>query len=329
MTSFGQLVVSNGNDDGPNSLRDAVAQANTLTGVNTITFNGNFVITLTSGEIEITEDIIITGNGTTGTIIDGASNNARLFNITGGASSTITMITFRNAIEAGDGGAIALSNAGLITISDCDFTNNTAGGSGGGGAIASTDSDLTIMSSSFIGNAATGAGGSGGAVYQATSGLLTIEGSLFSENTAIRAGGAVEVDSNGDIIFNNLVFDTNTAGPSPGNGGAFHITGEANSTITGGSANNNIAANEGGGFWNGTGLMTISDVDFENNSANGDDNGASGGGAIFNEGGDITIDAASRIVGNFATGGTSGSGGGVLVAGGSFAATGTEIVSNF
>lgn len=329
MTSFGQLIVANGNDNGSNSLRDAVTQANTLVGPNTITFNGNFVVTLTSGEIEITEDLVITGNGTTGTIIDGASNNSKLFSITGGTTSTITMMTLRNAAETGNGGAIALSNAGLVTISDCVFTDNTAGGSGGGGAIASADSDLTITNSSFTGNTATGAGGSGGAVYQATSGTLTIGGSQFSANTAIRAGGAVEVDSDGDIVFNNLVFDANSAGPSPGNGGAFHITGAANSTITGGSANNNIAANEGGAFWNGTGLMTIADVDFENNNANGDDSGASGGGALFNEGGDMTTDANTRIAENFATGGASGSGGGVLVAGGSYTATGTEIVSNF
>lgn len=77
--SFGQIV-TNGDDAGPGSLRDAVAQANANAGADVITFNGNFTVNLTSGEILVTDDVTITGNGTGNTIIDGSSNSGRIFN---------------------------------------------------------------------------------------------------------------------------------------------------------------------------------------------------------------------------------------------------------
>ena len=66
----------------------------------------------------------------------------------------------------------------------------------------------------------------------------------------------------------------------------------------------------------------------DGNNADGDDSGASGGGGIFNEGGDITTDADTSITNNEAVAGASGSGGGLLIAGGSYTATGTTITGN-
>ena len=115
---------------------------------------------------------------------------------------------------------------------------------------------------------------------------------------------------------------------SPGNGGGIHISGGDDSFITGGTISGNAAANEGGGLWNGSGVMTITGTTISDNNADGDDSGASGGGGIFNEGGTVTTDADTAITNNVAVAGASGSGGGVLVAGGSFEATGTTITGN-
>jgi fibronectin-binding autotransporter adhesin len=115
--TFGQIV-TNGDDAGPGSLRDAVAQANANAGADVITFNGNFIVNLTSGEILVTDDVTITGNGTGNTIIDGSSNSGRIFNfqmdggIISGATSTLEAITIQNGSLTGTadgGGAIYIS----------------------------------------------------------------------------------------------------------------------------------------------------------------------------------------------------------------------------
>ena len=95
----------------------------------------------------------------------------------------------------------------------------------------------------------------------------------------------------------------------PGNGGGLHITGAGNVTISGGTVNGNTATLEGGGLWNGTGVMNVTSTTIDGNTSSG--NGADDGGAgIFNNGGTLVLDTA-MITNNSATG-TSGSGGGIL-----------------
>jgi len=69
--------------------------------------------------------------------------------------------------------------------------------------------------------------------------------------------------------------------------------------ITGGTVNGNTAAAEGGGVWNGSGIMNIMTVTIDGNTANG--SGADqGGGGVFNNGGTINI-SYSTISNNNAT----------------------------
>jgi len=98
-----------------------------------------------------------------------------------------------------------------------------------------------------------------------------------------------------------------TGAGAPGNGGGLHISGDSEVNITGGTSSNNIAANEGGGLWNGAGVMTIDGTNFNGNSASGA-MAANGGGAIFNNAGTLTILNNSEFNGNLADG-ASGSGG--------------------
>ena len=72
--SYGQYVVMNSNDAGPGSLRQAVIDANAAAGPNTVTFNANYTINLTTGQIVINDDLTITGTGMGNTIIDGTGN---------------------------------------------------------------------------------------------------------------------------------------------------------------------------------------------------------------------------------------------------------------
>lgn len=349
MVSYGQLIVTNSNDSGPGSLRDAVGEANDSPGINEIIFDANYTIALTSGEILVTDNLTITGSGVGNTVIDASSNSDRIFNfqidggLLGGGSSILQEITLTGGTAAGTtdgGGAIIVDVDGGIlpytfSITNSEFSSNTSAsessGDGGGGAIYVNGAILEVNGSTFTDNMASAATGSGGAIfYRSDAGFtaLSVTNSTFDTNTAGRAGGAIEIASADDLMFTDVGFTGNAAMGTPGNGGALHISGAANSTFTGGTIAGNSAGNEGGGLWNGSGTMTITGTTIDGNNADGNDSGASGGGGIYNEGGDIITLAGTMIINNVATTGASGSGGGLLIAGGSFVATETSITGN-
>lgn len=329
--SFGQIV-TNGDDAGPGSLRDAVAQANANAGADVITFNGNFTVNLTSGEILVTDDVTITGNGTGNTIIDGSSNSGRIFNfqmdggIIAGASSTLDAITIQNGSITGTadgGGAIFVSANDIVapsslTIVNCDFNNNSTesdtSGDGGGGAIYASDVSLDITGTEFNNNIATAASGSGGAIYYESQSVLTtfsLVNSDLTGNIAGRAGGAIETNTPNVLTITNVTFDGNQATGTPGNGGALHNTGISDTNVTGSTFINNIAGSEGGALWNQAGgTMTVNASTVTGNEAQGNDS-SNGGGGLFNNGGTLIVSGATLVNNNSATG-TSGSGGGIL-----------------
>ncbi len=199
--------VTNCNDSGAGSLRQAVLDANGAGGADDITFSVVCTITLTSGEIDITDSVNIIGNGST---ISGNNAN-RIFYVTGFISVTIDNLIFTNG-SSGDGGAIYNDGANL-TINNSTFTNNTA--SLFAGAVAN-EATLTINNSAFTNNTASM---SGGAV--ASAGTSTISDSIFNSNTVTNGyGGAVANEAT--LTINNSAFTNNTASMS---GGAVASTG--------------------------------------------------------------------------------------------------------
>ena len=214
------------------------------------------------------------------------NGNGRIFNITSG-SVILDDLNLINGVKA-DGGAVYITNADLF-INDCEFNDNTANGTSG----------------------------SGGAIFVDTGATITVTSSIFYNNIANRAGGAIEDNSGAglSIEISNTDFEMNNAGVSPataapGNGGAIHITGAGDIEITDGSFEDNMAASEGGALWNGSGSMTVSDVFIDGNVASGD-SADQGGGGIYNLSGMLTIENNTMITNNTADG-TSGSGGGIL-----------------
>ncbi|MBK8966860.1 MAG: T9SS type A sorting domain-containing protein [Lewinellaceae bacterium] len=142
-------------------------------------------------------------------------------------------------------------------------------------------------------------------------GTLAVANSEISGNTAVRAGGGIEDNSLSGKMLDlfNITLTGNSTGSAPGNGGGLHITGPGNSTITGGMINDNFAALEGGGLWNGTGIMTVTGATISGNTAAGATAG-DGGGGIFNNGG--TVNVSMSTVSNNAATGADGSGGGLF-----------------
>jgi hypothetical protein len=108
------LLVTNTNDAGVGSLRAQIAAA---APGDTIAFSldPNSIITLTTGFITINKNLIIDGTTAVNLTISG-NNTSRIFNITAG-SVTINRVTLANALDAGGGGAIRVSNVGTVLTS--------------------------------------------------------------------------------------------------------------------------------------------------------------------------------------------------------------------
>ena len=90
------------------SLREAVAQVNSLAGPDTITFNSGLgTLTLTAGQLEITSDINVVGLGIDNTVISG-NLSSRIFNVQSTGALTLSGARLQNGQEFS--GAAAIQN---------------------------------------------------------------------------------------------------------------------------------------------------------------------------------------------------------------------------
>ena len=274
-------VVTSGMDNGtPGTLRQQIALA---APGSTLTFAATVSTVNLMSEITIDKNLTITGTVGVTTTID-ANGNSRVFTITDG-EVILNNITIINGV-AGDGGGIF--NSAALTLNACAVTSCVANGTPG----------------------------SGGGIFNGAGGVLTATGTSFQNNSANRAGGAIE-DNSGTglgIILTNVMMIENNAGlapanAAPGNGGGLHITGPGDSQITDCTVIGNRSAAEGGGLWNGGGTMAVTTTTVSNNVNLGD--GANQGGAgLFNAGGTLIVE--NSMVNNNMTTGPSTSGGGIL-----------------
>lgn len=197
------IVVTNTNDSGAGSLRQAIADA---TSGEEITFSITGTITLTSAELEIADDLIITGPGSSDLAITG-SGGFRIFNVTAGIVF-ISGLTISNGEETNGGG---VNNETTLALNDVIVTGCTADADGGGIYSFST---LTMTNCAVRDCVAAGLGGG---IYN--SGTVTAVSFDVTGNTA---------DSNGGGIWNSGTFDqtggtisTNESGVGSG-GGVFN-----------------------------------------------------------------------------------------------------------
>ena len=310
-TCYSQFVVTNGNDSGPGSLREAVDLANAASGADEIIFDGNFTIFLNSGQITLQDDVTITGNGMGNTILDGANNGSnRILGAINLTDITIEGITFQNSNNTGvNSSALGIGETNNATISNCEFLNNSSNGELGSGALGVRNTNITISGCIFEGNTAINNEASGGAIGTSENGTVTIINTLFSNNTAVKSGGALEVRSSGDVLIQNSKFLNNTVTGSNDGGGAFFVLGNANTTILSSEFIENNTNGNGGAIYNQAQEMTIeASTILRNEAAN--------GGGIFNDlTGVLTVDR-STISGNISqiiSGGILNNGGTLLI----------------
>jgi Ca2+-binding RTX toxin-like protein len=238
------FTVTNTNDSGAGSLRQAVADAN-LTGENdTIQFAANTsgTVVLTSGQLAITGTITIDGdtNGDNKADYTVSGNDAsRIFSVSS-SNLFLESVNLVDGFSGGQGGAIYVSNGNLHLT------------------------DSTISSSVSTLN--------GGAVYIKNS-FLQVSSSLFIDNHSGLNGGALSTVDTFSEVFNSTFFDNSAAG----SGGAIIVSGGqdtlflANSTVTQNNADSDGAAqDQGGGLKVGisTNVVIQSSVIADNTSGN-------------------------------------------------------------
>ncbi len=215
------FLVTTTNDSGTGSLRQAVLNANTIAGTDTITFSDgtggtvNFTdttadtITLTSGQLSLSSNAIIQGTGARKLAVSG-NNASRVFLVNAGATVRMSGLTVTGGtVGTGTAGGGILNNGTLVVL-DSAITGNANTGTGPGGGLSSGNifaagAVTTVVNSTFSGNSAS----SGGGVYTAVSNNLTLINCTFSGNTTLSSGGAVL--NNGTTSLYNTTISGNTA----------------------------------------------------------------------------------------------------------------------
>src|SRR5262245_17198140 len=149
-----------------------------------------------------------------------------------------------NSVALTRGGAIAIQGAGQLSVSQGEFTGNSASANLTGGAIFAGTAlhKMTFQDTVFTGNTNIG---TGGAVYSAN-GTLTVSRSAFINNSGTGAGGAIRTAASA-LTITDSTFSGNNAG---GSGGAVYMSGATpapgNVRISNSSFAFNFTFNSGG-----------------------------------------------------------------------------------
>jgi len=225
------LMVSNTNDAGAGSLRQAIFRSSSFE-FDYITFASNVTdtIRLTSGELVVNKPLSIKGPGINWfggpgprKLTISGNNASRVFRLSGGELS-LWGLTIADGLE-GNGGGI-LIEAGRHFITDCHIVSNTAALSGGG---------LSITSG----------------------GRLNIENSSITHNRAVYSGGGVACDSANTIdIFSCTISSNRTTHVFDGilvpRGGGIALAVGQFVFVTGSTIAGNVSTYAGGGIDNTT-----------------------------------------------------------------------------
>ena len=225
------ITVTNTNDSGTGSLRDAFANAENGDEIRFDASLANQTIALTSGQLQTTKSITIDGSDAPNLTING-NNNDRIFRLTWEFDATVgenvpTTVIIRSLRfingrakgngEDGSGGAIYMLPVGqTLTVENCIFEDNYSEGFGGSAIYCGNKGILTVDNCEFTNNIAEpdddtpnsdGKGERAATISTNGQGTLTVTNSGFYNNRGLNGAGINTVDTN--LLVENCVFEDN------------------------------------------------------------------------------------------------------------------------
>jgi hypothetical protein len=277
-------IVTNTNDSGAGSLRQAIIAVNHPDSLanQTIIFTGTATqgtINLVSALPQISRSVIIDGPGASSLTVSGGGA-VRVFSVGTGISTTFEGLTIANGLVTGtENGAGIYNDGGTVTVANSTISGSSANF---GGAFYNKNGTVTITNSTFSGNTAK----SGGGLYN-QSGTVNVTSDTLSNNTADFGGGLY--NQSGTLNVTDSLLNNNTA--STQGGGLYNQFG-GTVNVTRSRFEYNFTPGYGGGIYN-AGALTVNRGSFSYNSA---DNG--GGGIITSGPVTVNITGDSQSVGS-------------------------------
>ena len=271
------------------SLRGAIVAANAATGADeitvpagtyTLTRAGDFEDAASTGDLDVTAELTITGAGArTTSVAAGAAPYAdRIFENLPGAKTTVTGIAMTGGDAGGyEGGGVR--NQGDLTLDGVVIKDSTAYI---GGAIDSRIGNLTLDAATLEGNTS-----KYGAGIYSDKGTLNITDSTVSGNSATDSYGGVVRYGGPANITNSTISGNKAASFGGGVVVASAVVNVRNSTIA-----SNEAGGLGGGimsFGQGT-LVLVKNTIVAGNSIDNCDTAQYSGGIIRSQGNNISSD---------------------------------------
>ena len=208
--SAADIPVTSGDDDGPDTLRQAVAAANALSGEDLIVIDPSVGTISLASPLTITDGVAIQGNGTTVTRTD--SFDMVVIDLAGPGAVELDSLNFQPEADT-IGRAVYATSAtpDSLTITDSTFT----GFNSNGGYIYYTSTTEP-----------------GGAV-RLEAGDLHVSGSTFDSNSSYAEGGAISVGTiTGDSSIIRSTFSNNFTIALNNTGGAGLAVGTINPDAT-------------------------------------------------------------------------------------------------
>lgn len=202
------LVASTG-DAGANTLRAAVSFANTNlggAGIEFIPALAGQTITLTGGQMLISNNAVIDASGLAGGIILSGNNQSRIFQILPSAKVSLNSLSLMSGSISNDSGG-AIFNSGQLTAMNCRFTNNAARGG---------DAEDNTLGND--GGGGGGGAGMGGAIFS-DGPVLALTNCIFSNNRVNGGDGGFRMTNSGLEEQGGMGGGPN--GGSPGGGGGY------------------------------------------------------------------------------------------------------------